>query len=436
VGDVNGDGLEDFFVGGATGQSSKIYLQKPAERGSYFEQMNMSILEKNKAAEDVDAVFFDADNDGDLDLFVVAGSGERSNGYNNGDRLYKNVNGSFLEEFDLPAYDANGSVVVAKDFDRDGKVDLFVGSRSIPGSYGLSPKSYLLWNQGLGAFVLESLGDLGMVTDAVFDEKENELWVVGEWMPIMKMSFDRRKWNLMEIPDSSGWWNSVSLGDLDGDGNQELILGNLGENSGLEASVEHPLKLLVKDWDYNGQVDPILVQYKDGKNRVFNGLDEIKKQLPFLARKFNRYSDFADQDVDEIFTKEMQKDAILKSAATLQSQVLYKSDGQGYEFKPLPETMQMSTVNEGLIGDVNHDGVDDVVYAGNRTDFAPSIGRINASSGGLLLSDRETYKDVGINESGLHLVGDVKSIEPISVGGERWIIVGINDGKLQVYKTQ
>ena len=242
---------------------------------------------------------------------------------------------------------------------------------------------------------------------------------------------------ITEIPNSTGWWNSVSIGDMNADGFQDLILGNLGENSDLVASVEHPLKLWVKDWDWNGQVDPILVYYKDGRDRVFNGLDEIKKQLPFLARKFTRYSDFADQEANSIFPEEMGKDAIMKNVVTLQSQILFQSASGTYRMEPLPSTTQIAPINASLVDDFDSDGLTDVFYGGNQSDFAPAIGRINSSSGGLLFSNRATLLQiVDMKKSGLCIDGDVKRIQSVQVGDERWIVVGANDKRLQVYQLR
>ncbi|MBO0323731.1 VCBS repeat-containing protein [Muricauda sp. CAU 1633] len=436
IGDVNQDGLNDIFVGGASGQTSQIYFQQYGDQ-IYFEKMDVSAFEQDKMAEDVDALFFDVDNDGDLDLYVVAGSGERGNDIKNEDRLYRFENGSFERDTSFPKIVNNGSVVVAQDFDANGFVDLFVGSRSIPGSYGLNPKSYVVWNQGKNGFKLderEVLSRLGMVTDAAWDEHEKVLWVVGEWMPVTKLKLSKENIVATEIPESSGWWNTISLADLDGDGSQDLVLGNVGENLGLDASSEKPLKLWVKDWDGNGQTDPILVQYKAGKDRVFASLDELKKQLPFLARRYNRYSDFADKSLDDIFTADMRKDAKLKQTVTLKSQIIYNTGNDTFAMEPLPNMAQIAPINDFIVGDCNKDGIMDIVYVGNFSGFAPSIGRINTSTGGLLLGTTDgSFKEVPLSASGFQSFGNANTAQPLTMGPATGLLLGLNNGRLQLY---
>ncbi|MBO0343307.1 VCBS repeat-containing protein [Flagellimonas profundi] len=438
IGDVNGDGLEDVFVGGASGQASRLFLQKQTEDGFHFEKMGIPAFEQDKMSEDVDAVFFDADGNGDLDLYVVAGSGEAKSAEKNRDRLYKNSGGKFQRDDSVPNIISNGSVVVAEDFDDDGDIDLFIGSRSVPGSYGLSPKSHMLWNNGDNGFESDQdqvLSQLGMVTDAVWDQDQKVLWVVGEWMPITKVVAHGKKITLEEIPKSNGWWNAVDLIDTNNDGTEELLLGNLGSNSGLEASSEHPLKLWVKDWDGNGQVDPILVQYKDGKDRVFSTLDELKRQMPFMGRVFNKYASFANKSADEIFTSELRENAISLEVFTLQSQILYRTESDSYEMKPLPGFTQMAPINDFEVHDYNGDGIKDVVYVGNFSGLAPSIGRINSSMGGMLLGDGNGFfKEIHSKKSGLHSIGNANFIKNISLGKSNGPLIGLNSGKLQFYR--
>ncbi|MFD2099036.1 VCBS repeat-containing protein [Flagellimonas iocasae] len=437
VGDVNQDGLDDIFIGGASGQASQLYLQQPGNQ-IHFEKIEVPAFEQDKTAEDVDALFFDVDNDGDLDLYVVSGSGESDVVEKNHDRLYRYSNGTFQKDDTFPKIRDNGSVVVAEDFDGNGFVDLFVGSRSVPGSYGLSPKSHVVWNQGENGFKLEEreeLSELGMVTDAKWDEKESVLWVVGEWMPVTRIQFSEGNVQISELPDSSGWWNSIALDDVNGDGINDLLLGNVGENLGLDASPEKPLKLWVKDWDNNGQIDPILVQYKDGKDRIFASLDELKKQMPFMSRIFRRYTVFADKSAKEIFPDEVFENAVIKNAVTLSSQIGYSNPDGTYSLKPLPNTAQIAPVNDFVLQDVNGDGIKDVVYVGNFSGFAPSIGRINASLGGVLLGDEKgVYTPSTSKKSGLHSIGNANAASLITVGSQKGLLVALNDRKLQFYK--
>ena len=438
IGDVDKDGLEDVFVGGASGQASQLYLQKQTKGRVHFEKIEVLAFEQDKMSEDIDAVFFDADGDGDLDLYVVAGSGENGTEKNE-DRFYKNNEGTFQRDGDFPGIVSNGSAVVAEDFDGDGYVDLFVGSRSIPGSYGLSPKSHIIWNDGDNGFLLDEdqkLSQLGMVTDAVWDQNEKVLWVVGEWMPITKIGLYDKKITVQEVPKSNGWWNTVDLADVNGDGVEELLLGNLGSNSGLEASEEHPLMLWVKDWDGNGQVDPILVQYKDGKDRVFTTLNELKRQMPSMGRVFNKYSSFANKGAEEIFPLDLRKNAKSLKAYTLKSQILYHSEERGYQMRPLPNLTQIAPINGFEVFDYNGDGIKDIVYVGNFSGLAPSIGRINSSFGGFLLGDGNgSFKEMTSKENGLRSIGNANNIKNFDFGGATGLLIGLNNGALQSYRV-
>ncbi|MEP7319035.1 MAG: VCBS repeat-containing protein, partial [Panacibacter sp.] len=316
VGDVNGDGQEDFFVGGAVNDAGKIFVQ---QAGGNFIQLPQFAFEKDKENEDAGAIFFDADNDGDSDLVVVSGGNQFQPGSPNSFvRLYLNDGkGIFIRSFkNWPMVSMNGACVVVSDIDNDGDEDIFIGARNIVGAYGIIPSSKLLLNDGKGNFMdatkllAPDLLSLGMVTDAkaadIDGDGKKEIVVVGDWMPvtILKYQDDKLK-KEKEISNSSGWWNCITIADLDDDGDMDLIAGNTGLNSKIKADKQHPAFLYTNDFDKNGQPECIQVYYKsDGKAYPFNLRGDMVAQIPLLKRKFLTYSSYGGKQVEEVFSKE------------------------------------------------------------------------------------------------------------------------------------
>ncbi len=316
VGDVDGDGLEDIYAGGAKWQDARLLLQQP--EGDFI-LTNEALWHADSLYEDVDAAFFDADGDGDLDLYVVS-SGNEFWGRNDAlkDRLYRNDGGGVFTRAEdaLPDLHANGCCVAPADFDGDGDVDLFVGSRVVSRNYGMTPTSYLLENDGTGVFTdvtasrAEALAEAGMITDAVWTDTNGDgqldLVVVGEWMPIR--IFEQHDGQFVErtmeagLDGTDGWWNTVEAADMDGDGDVDLIVGNLGLNSSLKTSHEAPVRIYMKDFDANGTLDQVLTTYKNGIAYPFASPDELFQQIPSLAPRYTTYADFGDSRLDDIFT--------------------------------------------------------------------------------------------------------------------------------------
>jgi len=444
VADVNGDGREDFYVGGAVGQISELYLQTYENGKLRFLKSNTNPFEQDKASEDVDAQFFDADGDGDNDLYVVSGGGQFPSNSRNQDRLYLNQGkGRFIKSDQLPVFEANGSCVAAGDFNDDGKVDLFIGSRSVPGSYGVSPDSYLLWNDGAGNFTLDTSEDnevlksFGLVTDAVWDDKEKLLAVVGEWMPITFLTFTGKKLKKYELPDSFGWWNTIYAKDLDNDGDVDFLAGNLGENSELKATVSAPVRLLVKDWDRNGSIDPLLVYQKHDKEWLFNGLDELKKQMPKISIRYPNYSAFAGHTLHQIFSEKDLISTPKKNAVIFKSiQVLNHGPGN-YQIQALPREVQMAPIYAFLADDYNSDGSIDILSAGNFFGNATALGRFDASYGNLLRGDKKNdFVNIEPYQSGFAVEGEVRDMQSINAGNEKWLLIGRNNGKVAVFRKK
>ncbi|MGB2313311.1 MAG: VCBS repeat-containing protein [Flavobacteriaceae bacterium] len=315
IGDVNGDGLEDAFIGGAKGAVGGIFLQT---RSGGFVKSNKIDLQPDAVSEDMGALFFDADGDKDLDLYVVSGGNEfEKTDPALKDRLYINRGkGNFIKsKKNLPDFTSSGSVVKAADYDNDGDQDLFIAGRILPNQYPYAPNSYLLENSGKGIFkdvtddVAEGLKNIGMVSDALWTDfngdNQPDLMLVGEWMPITL--FENQNGNFKNISEevgfknSDGWWNTVAKADFDQDGDMDYVAGNFGLNSQLKTSVEYPIGIFAKDYDKNGSVDPILSCYDEGKNYPVFSKDDIQQQLTILKNRFVRYNEYADLTIDQIY---------------------------------------------------------------------------------------------------------------------------------------
>ncbi|MDX1666415.1 MAG: FG-GAP-like repeat-containing protein, partial [Saprospiraceae bacterium] len=442
-GDVDGNGLEDIYVCGARGQSGALFLQSP---GGRFVEFTDEVLATHPEKEETDAAFFDADGDGDLDLYIVSGGGEDYGAHISlTDRLLINEGlGSWKEsERSLPPFYSNGSCVQPIDYNGDGAWDLFVGGRSIPGFYGLTPSSYLLENRGDGSFrdvteeKAESLARIGLVTDAARIEKDGSprLVIVGEWMPVTVISFTPGGIQLEKLEGSEGWWNAVEPVDLDGDGDLDLLLGNLGLNSDLKASPESPVELFVADFDQNMTTDPIITYYKQGSRYTYFGLDKLSKQLVSLRKRFTDYRSFAESKFEDIFTDEDLEKVVHRRAHTFASAVAINEDGV-FSLKDLPMAVQTSPVFAWEAVDMDGDGDKDIVAVGNLRETQPDLGRYDASYGWTLQNDGDfNFRVMDPNQSGWVVPGagrDILSV--IDKNGNQVIVVARNDDSLMTFR--
>ena len=445
--DVNSDGRQDVFIGGAEGNSGKIFIQDTD--GTFKESTNRTFDPRHT---DADAVFFDADGDGDEDLYVASG------GYNDykpndpalQDRLYINDgSGNFrAAQGSLPAMLVSKSCVAAADYDHDGDIDLFVGGRVIPGRYPESPESFLLENEN-GSFrnatvdKAKKLSAIGMVTDAEWIDVNGDGWedlvVAGEFMPIeifisrQGKSFEHTTKKYFDRP-LSGLWNRILAHDFDGDGDQDIIAGNLGLNTQLKASADEPLQLVYKDFDKNGSVDPILTYYVQGKSYPFPGRDELLDQMYGMRSKFTDYASYANAKLNNIFSPADLKDAGTLSATVLESVYLENSGGQ-FVVHTLPNPAQFAPVHAMTLLDYNKDGKMDIILAGNQSSIRIRMGVIDANFGQLYTGDGQgnfTYVDQP--SSGLRLTGDTKSLQVISSKGDLYLLVGTNNVGVTSYK--
>ena len=449
-GDVNKDGNDDIFFGGATGQPGSLYY---GQDDATFVLANSQPWEQHKDSEDISALFFDADNDDDLDLYVVSGGSEFVAGaplYQ--DRLYVNDgSGSFTHSQGLPNETASGSCVTAADYDKDGDIDLFVGGRHVPGSYALIPNSFILQNNSADGVIKfdnrtstvnPDLSNIGMVTAATWTDFNNDSWpdlvVVGEWMPVR--IFQNEKGKLVERSDindlqkSNGWWCSVTSADVDGDGDLDILLGNAGTNMQFKASEKEPVELHAGDFNQDGTLDPVLSFYIKGKSYPMASRDEMLDQVASLRKKFIKYEDYAHASIQEIATEEQLEKAYKFAAYQLRSCWLENIDGKDFKLRVLDLMAQFSSVNGFVHDDFDNDGKKDLIAAGNFYPFKPQLGRSDASMGVLLDYENGDLRARNGARSSLWLTGDIRDIGILKFkNGERRVVVSRNNDWVSVF---
>ena len=446
VGDINGDGLEDCYVGAGAKNNGSFFVQHA--NGKFMRRE----LIKDIAYEDQGVLLFDADGDHDLDLYVVSGSSENEErSLTQQDRLYiNNGKGNFvIAENILPDTRASGSCVVGCDYDKDGDVDLFVGGRVLPGQYPLTPQSYLLQNDG-GKFTdhalneLPSKGKIGMVTSALWTDFDNDGWIdlllCGEFMPIVFVKNNHGRLMSDEpllVDHSSGWWNSICAGDFDEDGDTDYILGNLGLNTRLKASPSEPLCIYAKDFNADGRIDPVLCYYVQGKNHIYPTRDELIRQMSAIRLRFQTYKEYASVSFDETFTKDELSDAYVVKSECFETSYLENKGGGKFQRKQLPIECQFAPVYGMLVGDFNEDGHPDILMAGNSYSTEVSTGNYDAMQGLLLAGNgKGDFRPLLSRQTGFNADADSKGMAQINLGGHATeILVANNNDKLKSYSV-
>ncbi len=345
----------------------------------------------------------------------------------------------------------NASVITLFDFDSDGRKDVFVGARCVPGTYGIPPSSVLLQNAGGGKFndvtatVAPALINFGMVTDAkvadINNDNKEELVVVGDWMPVTVMKFEQGLLaKTFEVKNSNGWWNNVEVNDIDNDGDADLVAGNAGLNSRIVGTPDKPAKLYVGDFDKNGQIECIPVYFKtDGNAYPYFMKGELQSQIPALKKDFLYFTDYAGKPIDKIFTAEQLKDIDVLQVNESRS-CLFRNDGKGnFTIEALPQMAQLSYVFGTYIGDLNGDNSKDIFLAGNFYGLKPQAGRFDASYGVTLVGTKEAnvgsaepakFRYLTPTESGLFMNGEVRDIKKVG----KYLVAALNNQPLRIFR--
>ncbi len=436
VGDLNNDGKDDIFFGSSKNHPSQLFIQSD----NSFTKKEIKIFEDDRLSEDVTACIDDFNNDGKNDLFVASGGGEfRGNAKPLLDRLYTNNGDLNFTKIKLPDYFEHASVVIPFDADNDGDLDVFVGNHVDAHNFGNLPKSYILINEDT-IFSLNKLDNLGMVTDAIVTDFNNDnqldLIIVGEWMQPTFLQNNNSNFkdvtsNLLK-ENLNGLWQSIAAFDIDNDGDNDYVLGNFGLNSKFKASQKFPMKMYVGDFDDNKKTETIVAIEKSGNYYTLQGFDELTGQLNHLKKKYTTYKSFAGQSIKDIFGEKILNNTELLTVSTLASGYLKNNNGK-FTFQPFTDvSLQLAPITEILKYDFNADGNDDILLAGNYFGVTPYQGKFDSFSGAVIQNNGEVIsaQKVGVNFSGKA----VKGLNIIKFEGTKYLLVTINNDEIQLYE--
>lgn len=459
TGDINGDGLDDFIVGGSYGYSAKIFFQN--EDGNFDStDLQSGATQFSKTSEDIGNLLFDADSDGDMDLYIASGGYEnQENTSHYQDRFYINDGkGNFSADTSaFPANYTSKSCVRACDFDKDGDLDLFVGGRVRPWKYPMPVSCFIYRNDSqngkikftdVTAAVATNLIDIGLVCDALFTDFDNDGWpdliLAGEWMPVTFLK--NQKGVFKNISASSGinhftgWWTSITPGDFDNDGDIDYVIGNLGENTFYKANDKYPVSIYAKDFDKNGIIECMPTRYLKNSKGVLeeftvHNRDEVIDQMPFIKKRFLTYKSFGEASFDQLFTDE-EKKGMLKLQATYLQSAFIRNNGKGkFEISPLPGIAQISSLCGMITDDFDGDGNLDIAVSANDYGTDVSTGRYDASNGLLLKGKGDgTFTPLSILQSGIFIPGNGKALVKLRGKNDRYFIAASqNRGPLRLF---
>ena len=440
VGDINNDGNEDFYIGGAKNQSGLLYLNLGDGKVALSIQ---KYFEKDALFEDTTAAFFDANGDGNLDLMIGSGGNEIGEQNNYKVRLYLNNGKGTFEPAakKLPPLRKNIAIIAPYDFDNDGDIDVFVGARSLVATYGVNPSHQFLENNGDGTFsdttekVAYDVKNAGMITHAIWKDIDKDgkkdLMTVSEWdTPKIYINNGRRLIKQTStLDDLFGMWNVVEAADLDNDGDVDFILGNQGSNTMHKTSFENPVKMWVNDFDNNGTIEQIMTNHKNGKDYPIHMKKELTAQLVSLKKQNLKASEYAKKSIDELFSPSIFENSIMKQSSISETIIAVNEGDWKFSVKKLPSRVQLSCVCGIVCTDINNDGYLDIIMAGNNFEFKPQYSRLDANYGSVLLGDGNlgfTWQEY--NTSGFVIKNEVKHLKTIKDNkGKTYLIAAINN---------
>jgi enediyne biosynthesis protein E4 len=449
--DIDGNGLEDVYIGGAKGQSGALFLQFSEGK---FKKSPQSAFERDKISEDCDAIFFDADGDKDMDLYVASGGNEFANtDMALADRLYFNDGkGNFAKSPQILPYFTleNSSCVAAADYDKDGDMDLLVGVRMKPTLYGMPARGYLLQNDGKGNFkdvtkeIVPSLENIGMITDVTWidadKDGDEDLLLTGDWMPIQLLKNENGHFiNATEkanLAKTNGFWSCIELADLDGDGDMDFIAGNHGSNTRFKASPEKPATMYVNDFDKNGTVEQVICTYNGEKSYPLALKNDLVATMPWLKKKYLKFENYKNQTITDIFTPEQLKSAQkLEVFETRTCIGINRGDGT-FDVKALPVQAQLSPIFGIEAADFDKDGKIDLLLGGNFSYSKPEVGTYLAGESVLLKGDgKNNFTVVSPSKSGIAIRGEVRDIVTVKGKKNNYILFGMNNEAVKMYSA-
>jgi hypothetical protein len=437
VADFNSDGLDDIFLNGGKAQASELLIQN---KDGTFNDMQSDLFEQTALNEDTSSLFFDANSDNSLDLLVVSGGNEFKKGSTISPRLYLNTNGVLTRsDTAFKGIETNASSVKAVDFDNDGDLDISITSNSDPTAFGETPEQFLLLNDGHGNFenitsvYAKQFQYIGNVTDVAWVDLDangyKDLIAVGHWMPISIFLNSGTSLELQKsdsLKNTNGWWNTIQVSDFDTDGDFDIVVGNWGLNTRLQATVDQPINLYTNDFDNNGKEESIVTHFYKGVETTFSTKEELTKQIPLINKKYLSFESFAKADLNQIFSLKKLKNAKKKQCFNLATSYLENMGDFNFKITNLPFSSQISSVNAIQVEDFNNDGFLDLLLAGNNYEISTQLGRLDASHGSVLLNDKLGFFKMA-EEQNFDIAGPARSINKVTINNKTHYLIGINN---------